>query len=114
MKSTHVLAGVVVGDIDRAAAWYTDVFGRPADRVPMPSCHEWTLGADVTVQVHQNAGAEPGHSSLAVVVGDLERTLEEIEGRAGFAEIQTVSEFVRTSTARDPDGNQLTLVEPLS
>lgn len=112
MQPTHVLAGIVVDDIERAVTWYADLFGRQADTVPMPSCHEWKLGTDVTVQVHQNPTARPGHSSIALVVSDLDRALEEV-GRAEFGQVQVVPDFVRTATASDPDGNQVTLVESI-
>ena len=112
MKPTHVLSGLVVDDIDRATAWYADLLGRPADNVPMPSCHEWTLGNDVTLQVHQSTDVPAGRGSLALMVDDLDTALAEAPG--GFGEIQTVSGFVRTATTSDPDGNRITLVETLT
>ena len=112
MRTTRVLAGIVVDDIEGTSRWYGELLGRDADRVPMPSCHEWDLGADVTVQVHQNPGVTAGNSSIALVVEHLEQALTDA-GRERFGEVSTVSGFVRTATASDPEGNQVTLVEPL-
>ena len=112
MKTTHVLAGIVVDDIEAGTTWWGELFGRPADTVPMPSCHEWRLGADVTVQVHQNPGARAGESSIALVVDDLETALAEAP-RDRFGDVEVVS-VARIARASDPEGNQVTLVEPLS
>lgn len=112
MKLSHVLSGLVVDDIDRATTWYAELLGRPADTVPMPSCHEWTLGADVTLQVHQNSDVPAGQGSLALVVDELDTAINDTP--VEFGEISTVSDFVRTATTSDPDGNQITLVQPLS
>lgn len=110
MQPTHVLAGLAVSDIDRATAWYADLLGRPADSVPMPSCHEWKLGTDVTLQVAQNAHVAAGQGQLTLSVTDLDAAVAATS--AEFDEISEVSDFVRYSTTRDPDGNAVTLVEP--
>ncbi|TCK24471.1 VOC family protein [Pseudonocardia endophytica] len=110
MQPTHVLAGLAVSDIDRAVAWYADLLGRPADSVPMPSCHEWTLGTDVTLQVAQNAHVTAGQGQLTLSVENLEGAMASTA--AEFDEITEVSEFVRFATTRDPDGNAVTVVEP--
>ena len=112
MRLTHVLSGLVVDDIDRATRWYADLLGRPADSVPMPSCHEWTLGPDVTLQVHQNSDVPAGQGSLALVVDDLDTAIAGTSAR--FGDVLEVSDFVRTATTTDPDGNHITLVQPLA
>ena len=63
------------------------------------------------MQVHQNRGdgREQQHHAGR---GHLEQALADA-GRERFGEVRTVSDFVRTATASDPEGNQVTLVEPL-
>jgi predicted enzyme related to lactoylglutathione lyase len=112
MQPTHVLTGVVVGDMDRAVRWYTEFLGRSADTVPMPSCHEWKLGADVTLQVRQDREVPPGQGSFALVVDDLDAAVAAAPSE--FTEVTEVPGFVRTATTSDPDGNRITLVESLA
>jgi predicted enzyme related to lactoylglutathione lyase len=111
MRPTHVLSGIVVEDIDRAVQWYSDLFGRPADTVAMPTCHEWKLGADVTLQVYENPDLAPGQGSLSLVVDDLDRAISGT--RAEFGDVETVPGVVRTAVTDDPDGNRITLVETI-
>lgn len=40
---TKVLAVALVRDLDRAAAWYEQLLGRPADARPMESLADWHL-----------------------------------------------------------------------
>lgn len=51
--------------------WYEKLFGRPSDRRPMPSCHEWTFGDSVIFQVIE-FDARQGETSVAFLTPDLE------------------------------------------
>ncbi len=112
MQPTHVLSGIVVSDIEEAVRWYAGLFGRPADNIAMPSCHEWTLGSDVTLQVLQNPELTAGCGSLALVVDDLDRAVA--DAPSPFGAVEVVPGFVRTAATTDPDGNRITLVESIA
>ena len=77
MPIEHVLAVVPVSDLERAAAWYEALFGRPADNRPMPSLAEWRVTGAGWVQVtvdHDRAGK----GLLNLAVDDLAATRREL------------------------------------
>lgn len=114
MRTQKVMAGVLVADIDKATDFYTRLFGRPADSVPMPSCHEWHFSDAAWVQVVEDE-KRGGSSSLALVVPELAAELGELRERGfDFPLPQTVPDFIRYVTLTDPEGNQITLVESLA
>lgn len=67
-----------VRDHDAAVAWYTELFGRPADRSPLPNCREWDLGT-VAFQVIDHP-ERAGEQSFAFVVDDLDGEVDRLAG----------------------------------
>lgn len=113
MRAQRVLAGLLVADIDRAAEYYARFFGRAADAVPMASCHEWYFpsGGIQVVQDEKRAGA----SSICLEVPELDVETKELATRGIEAPAaHTVPGFVRYVTLTDPDGNEVTVVEPIT
>lgn len=114
MAFSAVLAVVPVADIDSAARWYENLFGRPAERRPMDGLVEWQVNEHAVVQVFQ-APAKAGGSFLNLTVDDLDTVLAGL-GRRGITggEPQTVASGTqRLAVLADPDGNQLGLIESL-
>ncbi len=114
MRITTTLTTLYVRDLDRSARWYERLFGRTFDRVPMPSCREWDTSPGATVQVISKA-ERAGKTAVALVVESLDDVLATL--RAGGIEAGAVEEvpgFVRYSLVRDPDGNEVTLVESIA
>jgi predicted enzyme related to lactoylglutathione lyase len=110
MTIEHVLAVVPVSDLERAAAWYEGLFGRPADNRPMPSLAEWQVTGAGWVQVTVDTD-RAGSGLLNFAVDDLAGTREELATRGlDTAEIQPVSKGVELSATSDPDGNTITLI----
>ncbi|MCF6525679.1 VOC family protein [Streptomyces sp. JJ36] len=111
MTPTRVFAIAPVGEIDRSAAWYERLFGRPADRRPMPGLADWHLTETGWVQVFQ-APEQAGSTLLNLEVTDLDGALAELAGRGLTAgEVQSGAQNVRFAALHDPDGNRITLIE---
>jgi glyoxylase I family protein len=110
MAIEHVLAVVPVSDLERAAAWYDALFGRPADNRPMPGLVEWQVTNAGWVQVTVDT-ERTGSGLLNFAVDDLAATRVELATRGvDTGEIQPVSKGVELSATSDPDGNTITLI----
>jgi glyoxylase I family protein len=110
MAIEQVLAVVPVSDLERAAAWYEALFGRPADNRPMPSLAEWQVTGGGWVQVTVDTD-RAGAGLLNFAVDELAATREDLARRGvDTAEIQPVSRGVELSATSDPDGNAITLI----
>ncbi len=111
MKTTNPLTTLYVRDLERALPWYRSLFARAFDQAPMPGCREWTTNPGATVQVIANP-ERAGSCALALVIQHLEPTLAQL--RAQHIEPESLKEipgFIRYALLRDPDGNEVTLVE---
>lgn len=111
MEVTHLFAGLVVTDRDRAAAFYALVFGRPADLLPNDREAMWLLTGGGNLYLLADP-ARAGHGTAAVAVDDLAATLATLAGRAvEVGPIESVGEAGRKAVVTDPDGNELSLLE---
>ncbi|MEJ7832296.1 MAG: VOC family protein [Nocardioides sp.] len=74
-----VLATLPVADLAGTTAWYERLFGRPADRTPMPSLAGWqvTSGGGVRVAGVENAPA----ATVTLTTADLDALVAELRGR---------------------------------
>jgi predicted enzyme related to lactoylglutathione lyase len=112
MSVNRVLAGVAVGDIDAAVAWYERLFGRPADALPMEGLAEWHVPSGGVVQVVADR-ERAGRSLLTLDLDDLEHELGVMRERGidvGALDA-TTSDKVLIAATTDPAGNAITLVE---
>ena len=111
MTITNALAGIAVDDIVEALDFYERLFGRPADARPMNDVAEWKLPGGGWVQVLTDAD-RAGASALTLVVDDLAEEL----GRLALLGLNPVAkamgDFFKTAKFRDPDGNQIVLMQP--
>jgi predicted enzyme related to lactoylglutathione lyase len=108
---TNALAGMAVEDIAEAMDFYQTLFGRPADARPMHDIAEWKTSGGGWVRVLADAD-RAGASALILVVDDLGEEL----GRLALLGLDPVAkamgDFFKTARFRDPDGNQITLMQP--
>lgn len=112
MAIENVLASVAVKDLKAAAAWYTKVFGRPADSAPMPELAEWKFDRGGWLQVYrlpQRAGA----GSFTLAVSNLEEEIGKMQKLGIDCSQQMSSPMVKTLMITDPDGNHIAFAQAL-
>ena len=112
MPVNRVLAGIAVTDVDAAMPWYEQLFGRPADELPMEGLAEWHVPSGGVVQLAASA-ERAGQSLLTLDFSDLEQELAAMRDRgldAGPLD-DTTSDKVLIATTTDPEGNAITLVQ---
>ena len=103
-----VLAEVAVSDLEASLAWYEQLLGSPADRRPMEGLAEWQITASAGIQVWRDS-VRAGQGLLTLGVDAMHEHLELLAARNIAIEAQTATEFVRTATVVDPDGNRITV-----
>lgn len=108
---TRILAAVAVADRPAAMPFYTALFGRPADSVPMPADAEWAVGC-TTLQVVELPD-RAGRSILTLGTDDLAGWVERLRGQGlPVSEVDdTTAGTLLLATVEDPDGNRITLVQ---
>jgi glyoxylase I family protein len=80
MVIEHVLAVVPVSDVEKSHAWFSSLFGRPADNNPMPTLVEWQALPGAWVQVFSDP-ERAGSGLLNLAVDDLEGHLGQVRER---------------------------------
>jgi catechol 2,3-dioxygenase-like lactoylglutathione lyase family enzyme len=104
--SLHLFAGVRVRDFQAARPWYERLLGEPTF-FPHDTEAVWTLAEDRSVYVVEDADGA-GHSVVTFFVDDLDGYVAAIAARGlDPDEQQTLSNGVRKTLYRDPDGNEL-------
>ncbi|MEA2475555.1 MAG: hypothetical protein QOE06_3470 [Thermoleophilaceae bacterium] len=113
MAITQVFAGIGAADFDSALRWYERFVGRPPDLVPREGDAAWQLSETGWIYVVDDP-PRAGTGLLTLLVDDLERYVAELADRGIDAgEIETVPGVVRRAVIADPDGNRITVGEPL-
>jgi catechol 2,3-dioxygenase-like lactoylglutathione lyase family enzyme len=102
----HLFAGLPVREFAAARAWYERLLGEPSF-LPHATEAVWTLADDRSVYIVQDAD-RAGQGLVTLFVDDLDARVAEIAARGlDPAERLTLSNGVRKTTYRDPDGNEL-------
>ena len=111
MNISNVLAGIMTKDHAAARTWYANLLGRTADATPMEGLAEWHFEGGVLqlVQDEERAGA----SSVALIVSSRDEVRTEVEVKGVPIGPTTETEFVKTLTINDPEGNRITFAENL-
>jgi predicted enzyme related to lactoylglutathione lyase len=105
-----VLAVVAVTDIEAGQAWYTALFGREPDNIPMPNLVEWQITDGGWVQVTEDP-VRAGNGMLNLAVSDIEDGARELRERGlATGEIIDANKGVRLCPLTDPDHNAIQLV----
>ena len=81
MKTTKILYMLWVDDMDRAVAFYRDVFGLDV-HAESPTWSELTLG-DSTVALHQGSNDSFRMTGLSFEVDDIDEACRDIEATGG-------------------------------
>lgn len=106
-----VMANLPVTDLVASTQWYERLFGRPADRSPMPGLVEWQLVAGGGVQVFQGDAA--GTATATLTVDDLDALVAALGSRDVEVESPTTGTGARFTQLTDPDGNTVVIAEAL-
>lgn len=106
MTAPYVLAGVAVSNLDDAIAWYSRLFNRRPDALPMPDVAEWRFPEGARLGLFADA-ERAGSASITFDEPDLSFCVQALrqEGIALVAEASSATAM--TATVSDPDGNQL-------
>ncbi|MFY0408669.1 VOC family protein [Solicola sp. PLA-1-18] len=114
MTVTTVLAVVPARDLAASRTWWTRLWGREPDQVPMPSDVEWHVPGGGGVQLVDD-GERAGSGSVTLGVDDVDAEVAAIRERgidAPQAETVPSGQF-RVALLRDPDGNTVVLGQTL-
>ena len=110
MKTTKILYMLWVNDMDRAVAFYRDVFGLDV-QAQSPNWSELTLG-DSTVALHQGSNDSFRMTGLSFEVDDIDEACREIEAVGGsivHAPRDGGIPGLRLAEVTDIDGNRVQL-----
>lgn len=113
MKINHLFLSINAADFAAQSEWWTNFIGRPWDREPMPSCHEWDLTGRVLFQVLDSDDGQGG-TTVTLHVPDLDAETERL-GRAGIEVPEPVKvegfDTLRYAEFADPEGNTVGLLD---
>src|ERR1700738_960740 len=106
-----LFAGVPVRDFEAALAWYTRLFGRPADVTVTDDEVMWRF-ADAAWLYIVRDDPRAGRALVALRVADLDQTLADISDRGiSSGPVEVVGESARKAVITDADGNALSFIE---
>lgn len=112
MAINSVFAGVAVADFDAALAWYGRFLGRPADAQPMGGLAQWQVTETGGIQLIHDAD-HAGTALLTLIVSNLEEHVAALAERGLALNAIVTGVVARFATITDPEGNMVTLAEPL-
>lgn len=112
MTDVEVLfAAVTVADLDGAVAWYTRLFGRPADIVPNDDEVMWRLTDSAWLYVLRDE-KRAGHGLVTLCVADLDLAVAAIAARGiTGGPVEIVGDAGRKATFTDAEGNTISFIE---
>jgi predicted enzyme related to lactoylglutathione lyase len=112
MPIDNALASLAVKDLARSVKWYEKVFGRPADKTPMPEVAEWWFGRGGGLQVYQ-LPVRAGAGSCTLAVTGLDQEIEKLKGLGIDTGSRMSGKGVSTVMIKDPDGNSIAFAEAI-
>lgn len=112
MPINSVLAVMTVADFDAALVWYERLLGRPADTRPMDGLAQWQVTETGAIQLLRDAG-RAGAALLTLGVDNLDERVADLAGRGLAVGAITTGVMARITAIADPEGNTITLTEPL-
>jgi len=121
-EALTVFAGLPVRDLEVAAHWYGQIFGRDPDGRPTPQIAEFYLGEQRmpergTLQLREDA-ARAGGGLATINVSDITEIAHALQGLGASFDLQRFPIEAETviavtvGTFQDPDGNAVTVVQP--
>src|SRR5262249_5961031 len=111
LPTEYLFAGVLVGNLDAAIEWYTNLFGRPPHFRPNDHEAVWQTAPPGSIYVKRDA-ARAGNSVVTIAVADLETVIALLTSRGiNAGEVEPVGDAGIESKLSDPEGNEITLVQ---
>jgi hypothetical protein len=106
-----LFAAVTVADLYGAVAWYTRLFGRPADIVPNDSEVMWRCADAAWLYVLRDE-KRAGHALVTLCVADLDRAVADLAARGiTGGPVETIGDAARKATFTDAEGNTVSFIE---
>ncbi len=112
MLFRSILAVACVRDMARSVDWYSRFIGREPDDRPMDGLVQWRLGDGAGLQLVRDVD-KAGSSMVTVVVPDMPTTRERLTRASLDLGPDMQGDHGVIAQLDDPDGNRLTLAEPV-
>jgi predicted enzyme related to lactoylglutathione lyase len=112
MAIKNALASLAVNNLKASLAWYEQLFGRPADSLPMPEIAEWKFERGGWLQVYQNQ-KQFGTGSVTLAVDSLGQQIAALKKLGIDPGRQLGGDKVNVIMIKDPDGNSIAFAEAL-
>ena len=113
MKVKNIFLSINAADFDAQSEWWAKLIGRPWDREPMPSCHEWDLREGVKFQVLDNDEGRRA-TTVTMLVVDLDAEITRLS-ETGIDVPKPVKiegfDTLRYAEFADPEGNTVGLLD---
>lgn len=106
-----IYAGLCVSELDAARQWYTHLFGRGPDDLPLPNMVQWRNLGPGAVQLWQEPD-KAGQSITTIVVPDLAAERARLAPLGLVPNPDVRGDFGAIAQLYDPDGNRIVLAEP--
>ena len=110
MSVKNALAGVAVSHLTSSIDWYTSLFGRGPDTLPMKELAEWKFETGGWVQVFEDE-KRAGSSSVTLVETDVKSRIKDLEANSIEIVSKTDSDVIKLAIIKDPDGNQIVFAQ---
>jgi len=110
MNIKNVYASIMTADLKNANKWYSDLLGRKADYHPMDNLYEWDFPNGGVLQVFSDKDGA-SHSSITLIVDNIEQIKERLAKNKIKIEHQTCTEVANTVTILDPEKNRITFAQ---
>ena len=110
----HVFAGIPVANYVLALAWYQRFAGRPPDLLPSEDEAAWQMSEAGWLCLVVDAD-RAGSAAHTLIVDDLDALLAGLSDRGVAAgPVEAIGGNVRFTLITDPDGNRLTVGQPVA
>lgn len=112
MAIKNALASLAVSDLKSSIEWYEQLFGRPADSVPMSEVAEWKFERGGWLQVYQSKN-NTGTGSVTLAVDNVEQQIAALKKLDIDPGQEMGGDKVKIIMIKDPDGNSIAFAEAL-
>ncbi len=112
MALERIYAHLSCSDVDASVDWHSRLFGRGPDTDPMAGLMEWHHGDAAGIQLFANSEGA-GSGAMTLIVSDISSEVERLVGVGMKVGPLTVGDFSSFIQLADPDGNTVTLAEPI-
>ena len=111
MSLTAIYAQLSCTDLERSIEWFTLVFERGPDTIPMEGLAEWHHGEQAGFQLFEDA-KNAGRGTLTLIVSDLGAERSRLSEAGMLPRKVEEADYTTISRFRDPDDNLVVLAQP--